>query len=64
MFLLKLIQAVFTGALNPQWSAMPDLTSGERFTVAPIIALMFVLGLFPQPLIALFNQTVLHLLSP
>ena len=64
VFLLKLIQAVFTGALNPQWSAMPDLTSGERFTVAPIIALMFVLGLFPQPLIALFNQTVLHLLSP
>ena len=62
VFLLNLLQAVFTGPLNPARSAMPDLTTGERFLVAPIIALMFGLGLCPQPLIALFNHTVLHLL--
>jgi len=62
VFLLTLIQRVFTGPLNARWAAFPDLTTSERFTVAPIIALMFVLGICPQLLIALFNNTVLKLL--
>ena len=61
VFLLTMIQRVFTGPLSERWSAFPDLTTGERFTVAPAIALMFVLGIYPQLLITLFNQTVLHL---
>ena len=61
VFLLKMIQAVFTGPLNPRWHALPDLTTGERWAVAPIIGLMFILGIYPQPLIRLFNTTVLHL---
>ena len=55
-------QRVFNGPLNARWAAFPDLTTGERFTVVPAIALMFVLGIFPQVLITLFNQTVLKLL--
>ncbi|MEI8233123.1 MAG: NADH-quinone oxidoreductase subunit M [Verrucomicrobiota bacterium] len=62
VFLLTLIERVFTGPLDAGWLTFPDLTVGERFTVAPAIALMFVLGICPQILIALFNQTVLHLL--
>lgn len=62
VFLLTMIERVFTGPLDPGWLTFPDLTTAERLTVAPIIALMFVAGLFPQTLIALFNQTVLHLL--
>ena len=62
VFLLTLIQRVFTGPINERWAAFPDLTTGERFTVAPAIVLMFVLGICPQLLITLFNQTVLNLL--
>ena len=61
VFLLKMVQTVFTGPLNPRWLALPDLTTSERFVVAPIVGLMFILGLYPQPLIHLFNSTVLHL---
>lgn len=62
VFLLTLIQRVFAGPMDARWLNFPDLTLGERFTVAPAIALMFVLGLCPQLLIALFNPTVLKLI--
>src|SRR6185436_7490910 len=50
IFLLSTIQRVFAGPLkaNHQWV---DLTVGERLTVAPMIALMFVLGIVPQLLL-------------
>ena len=56
VFLLNIIQKVFTGPLPERWSKVPDLTSAEILTVAPAIALMFVLGIYPQVLIALFNK--------
>lgn len=56
VFLLNVIQKVFTGPLPERWSKFPDLTSAEILTVAPVIALMFVLGVYPQFLIALFNR--------
>lgn len=62
VFLLTLIQRVFTGPLSERWAGFADLTASERLTVAPAIALMFVLGICPQLLIALFNNTVLKLL--
>ena len=61
VFLLNLIQKVFTGPLPERWAKFPDLSSGEILTVAPVITLIFVLGIYPQLLIALFNKTVLFL---
>ena len=62
VFLLTMIQRVFTGPLGERWAKFPDLSLSERITVAPIIALMFALGIYPQLIISLFNNTVLHLL--
>jgi NADH-quinone oxidoreductase subunit M len=59
VFLLTLMQRVFHGPLNPRWAAFPDLTTRERWVVAPAIALMFVLGVYPQLLVGLFNATML-----
>lgn len=56
VFLLNIIQKVFTGPLSERWAKFPELTAGEIATVAPAIALMFVLGIYPQLLIALFNK--------
>jgi len=63
VFLLNVIQKVFAGPVGERWSKFPDLTAGEILTVAPAIAILFVLGLYPQVLISLFNKTVLVLLS-
>ncbi len=64
IFLLTILQRVFCGPLPVKWSAWPDLTLGERLTVVPLIALMFVLGLCPQLLTAVANPAVMRLLKP
>ncbi|SFR99544.1 NADH-quinone oxidoreductase subunit M [Granulicella pectinivorans] len=56
--MLTILQRVFSGPLNAAWSTFPDLTSGERLALAPAIALMFVLGLYPQLLLGLIHSTV------
>ncbi len=63
IFLLTILQRVFSGPVNPKWSGFADLTTPERLTVAPAIALMFILGIFPQILIGIINPTVLGMLK-
>ena len=61
--ILGIIQRVFSGPLSERWSGFPDLTLGERLSLAPAIALMFVLGLYPQLIVGFFNQTVIQLVQ-
>jgi len=58
IFLLTLLQKVFNGPLNQKWSAIPDLSWGERVVVVPAVGLMFVLGIYPQLAIGPINATV------
>jgi NADH-quinone oxidoreductase subunit M len=48
VFLLNVIQKVFSAPLNGLWASMPDLTTQEILMLAPFLALMLVLGLDPQ----------------
>jgi len=59
IFILTLIQKVFWGPLNERWSSFPDLTLAERCLVAPPIAVMFVVGIYPQVLVGLSNHSAL-----
>jgi NADH-quinone oxidoreductase subunit M len=63
IFLLTILQRVFSGPLPAKWSRWPDLTLRERLTVLPVIALIFVLGLFPQWLTGVANPAVMQLLK-
>jgi NADH-quinone oxidoreductase subunit M len=63
IFLLTLIQRVFCGPLNERWTKMPDLTTAERFLVLPSIALMFVLGIWPQFILGAVDATVVKLVQ-
>jgi NADH-quinone oxidoreductase subunit M len=63
IFLLTLIQRVFCGPLNTKWSALPDLTPPERLLVLPGIALMFVLGLWPQLVLGVIDTTVVKMVQ-
>jgi NADH-quinone oxidoreductase subunit M len=42
---------------------MPDLTWGERLTLLPAIALMFVLGLYPQLVLGVINSTAMQMVK-
>ena len=61
--ILTVILKVFTGPVPERWAAFPDLHGGERLGVAPVIGLMFLLGLLPQIVIERVNPTVQYLLA-
>jgi NADH-quinone oxidoreductase subunit M len=61
IFILTILQRVFSGPLNERWSKLPDLTTGERLALLPSIALMFVLGIYPQFILAVINGTAMKI---
>jgi NADH-quinone oxidoreductase subunit M len=61
--ILTVIQKVFTGPVPERWAAFPDLHHGERMALAPVIGLMFLLGLVPQLIVNTINPTVQNLLA-
>jgi NADH-quinone oxidoreductase subunit M len=63
VFILTLIQKVFAGPLNPRWAGFADLTAGERLMLALPIALMFVLGIYPQLLLRVTDGTVVSMVK-
>ena len=63
IFILTILQRVFSGPLNERWSNMPDLTTTERLALLSPICLMFVLGIFPQLFLGIINSTVITLVQ-
>lgn len=57
-FLLNILQKVFSGPLNEKWKDFPDLTRREILIVAPATALMFFVGIWPQSVIGLLNESM------
>ena len=61
--ILTVIQKVFAGPTPERWAAFPDLHGGERLALAPVIGLMFLVGLLPQLIVENVNPTVVNLLA-
>ncbi len=61
--ILTVIQKVFAGPVPERWAAFPDLHGGERLGMAPVIGLMFLLGIVPQIVLDRVNTTVPILLA-
>ncbi len=61
--ILGILQRVFSGPLNEHWTAFLDLTTTERLALAPAIALMFALGLYPQLILGVINNTVIQMVQ-
>jgi NADH-quinone oxidoreductase subunit M len=63
IFILGIIQRVFSGPLNQRWINLPDLTTGERLALAPTIGLMFAIGLYPQLILGVINSTAIQMVN-
>jgi len=61
--ILTVIQKVFTGPVPERWASFPDLHHSERMALAPVIALMLLIGLLPQLIADSINPTVVNLLA-
>jgi NADH-quinone oxidoreductase subunit M len=61
--ILTVIQKVFSGPVPEHCASFPDLHHAERMALAPVIGLMFLLGLVPQLIVDTINPTVVNLLA-
>jgi NADH-quinone oxidoreductase subunit M len=60
IFLLTILQKVWSGPLPQAWSAFPDLSLRERLLAVPVLGLMLLLGVWPQMFLKVVNPTVLQ----
>ncbi len=57
-YYLRAIQRVFLGKTNPAYESFPDASRREVWSMLPLLAPTIFLGIFPQPLIAVFQPAV------
>ncbi|MDT9681649.1 NADH-quinone oxidoreductase subunit M [Streptomyces sp. TRM76323] len=63
LYTLVLYQRTMTGPVKEEVRAMPDLRPRELAVVAPLIALLLFLGVYPKPLTDIVNPAVRHTMS-
>jgi NADH-quinone oxidoreductase subunit M len=57
-YILKGIGQTLHGPLLPQWADLKDMTLREHLVIWPLMILMLSLGVWPQWLVAIINDTV------
>ncbi len=55
---LRAMQALFSGSLQHSCSSFSDLRGAEKAVLLPVTLLMFAIGIAPQFILNVFNQTV------
>jgi NADH-quinone oxidoreductase subunit M len=58
IYILWMYQRTMTGPVREEVAAMPDLKPRELWAVAPLIALIVVLGFYPRPILDIINPAV------
>ncbi|MGC4042644.1 MAG: NADH-quinone oxidoreductase subunit M [Armatimonas sp.] len=59
VYMLGMYQKVFYGvATRPENQALSDIADGEGGLVAPLVVLIFLLGIYPQPLLVTMESAV------
>ena len=58
---LRAMQALFSGPLNEDCGAFPDLSWNEKLVIVPVALLMFALGLAPQFIFTFINRHVVEM---
>ena len=62
-YILKGIGETLHGPLKPEWAGLPQMTLREHLVIWPLMVLMLTLGIWPQWLLAVINDTVTKLFS-
>ena len=63
IYALLMYQRTMTGPANPKFEGMKDLNVREVASMVPVVALLVVLGLAPQPLMHILNPSAQHTMS-
>lgn len=60
-YVLWTMQRVFLGPLNEKYKTLPDINPRELFTLVPLAAIVFFVGVYPMPVIRLISTSLDHL---
>ncbi|MFF4217312.1 NADH-quinone oxidoreductase subunit M [Streptosporangium nondiastaticum] len=63
LYVLVLYQRTMTGPVKEEVRGMPDLRARELAVVAPLIALLLFLGVYPKPVTEILDPAVRHTMS-
>jgi len=64
IYILKGIQKVLHGAKNPKWAGHGmEMNTREIVTVAPLMALMLLIGVWPWWIASVINQAIMRLIG-
>ncbi|MHB8293268.1 MAG: complex I subunit 4 family protein [Acidimicrobiales bacterium] len=63
VYLLLAYQRVFHGKVSVANEHMADMTTAEKLLMVPLVALIVVLGVYPQPLLSRINPSVRQLVA-
>jgi NADH-quinone oxidoreductase subunit M len=58
IYILWMYQRTMNGPTNPSVSSMPDLRPRELLAVAPLLALVVFVGVYPKPVLDIINPAV------
>ena len=59
----RTVQKVFYGNVNAITESMKDISLNEKLSLAALVLLIFILGVYPQPVINITKDAVTSLLA-
>jgi NADH-quinone oxidoreductase subunit M len=62
-YMLWTLQRMFLGVVPEKWSQLPDINGRELASLAPLAAIVIILGIYPSPIIDLMTTSVNHLVA-
>jgi NADH-quinone oxidoreductase subunit M len=63
VYLLWMVQRVVWGSTRPSLERLPDLTWREAVTLVPLVVLVFWIGVYPEPLLAVVHHSAEHVVA-
>ena len=63
VYMLNMVQKVFYGEMNALTATMKDISLNQAVVLGVIVIFIFVLGVYPQPVIELTKETVTDIFS-
>jgi len=63
VYTLNMIQKVFYGETNSLTESLKDIAFNEKLVLAVLVILIFIIGVFPQPLLDLTKDSVSMLMT-
>lgn len=63
LYMLNMVQKVFYGEVNLVTAAVKEIAINEKIILAIIVVMIFVMGVFPQPVIELTKDSVIWIVT-